>query len=235
MNKEKELGALKQLLSEMPKPELDQDFEDRMLNAVFARLDEDTCGQVREGSKEQRAETALTGSADGESEHEIRQFDEKNFIRELNNRERNAKQTKRLKVIAYSLMVAASLFIGIVYYPNLVQLARNDRADFGVARSHSDGAEQLKGEDFNKEAKSRSIAISDSAAAPESTYDREDVEGSPESAYDSEDMTSAPESKTNALDKGTSLEDAKMDASETFSGKRAVMISLWILHLLRIL
>lgn len=240
MNKEKELGALKRLLSGMPKPDPGRGFEERMLEATFARLDEEAAGPGQATLEEVGTEAALTGSAKSESEPEVRLLEEKNFVRELNNRERNAKQTKKLKVIAYSLMVAASLFIGIVYYPNLVQLATKDGAGFELAKSESDGAERFKGEDVGEEAKARSFAISESAAAPESVYhseDREAMETVPESAYDGEDMALAPESKTNAPDKGTDLEDANTEARtfKAFSDNHTVMISLWILHLFRIL
>ncbi len=104
----KELQALETLLNNMPMEEVDSGFEDKLLNNLFNAVDLSEFG------------------GDKINAFNIEETSEDNFTRAVKNQKRNFKQLKKLKVVGYSLMLIASLFIFVMYSPDILNMKKSE-------------------------------------------------------------------------------------------------------------
>ncbi len=103
MNNEKELKelkALEALLNNMPKEEISHELEDRLLKNVFNVANINTFN--------------------------TEEISEDNFARTVKNQKRNFRQVKKLKAVGYVLMLVASLFIFVMYSPDIFKEDKGD-------------------------------------------------------------------------------------------------------------
>ncbi len=97
---EKELKALESLLNNMPKEELASELEDKLLKNVF-------------------------NTKDIESFHS-EQISEDHFARAVKNQKRSAKQVEKMKKLGYVLMLVASLFVFVMYSPDILNMDKGE-------------------------------------------------------------------------------------------------------------